>query len=309
MPITPPPSAPTPLRLRIAVAGASGLVGSALVPFLAARGYTVATLNRSGAGGIAWNPELGTIDAAALTGVDAVVHLGGASVAQRWNQTTKRAILASRVASTRLLAETLARLATPPRVLVVASAIGIYGFQDDDAIHDEDSPSGDGFLADVCRQWEAASEPARQAGIRVVQPRIGLVLSARGGALAQMLWPFRCGAGGPIGGGRQWQSWIQLDDLVDVLHHTLMDESLRGPLNAVSPNAVRQADFARALGRVLRRPAIVPLPAFLVNLLFGEMGRTLLLGSCRVAPRRLAAAGFRFRFNDLEAAFRFELGR
>lgn len=297
-------------RLRIAVAGASGLVGSALVPFLNTAGHTVSTFSRrGGVGQIAWDPTRGEIDAKALDGIDAVVHLGGANVAQRWNEATKREILTSRVASTRLLAETLAKSPHPPRTLVVASATGLYGFHNDDVARSEDAPAGDGFLADICQQWEAASEPARQAGIRVVMPRIGLVMSARGGALAKMLTPFRCGVGGPIGGGRQWQSWIQLDDLLDVIHQAIMDERMSGPVNAVAPHAVRQAEFARVLGHVLHRPAIVPLPSFAVSLLFGEMGRTLLLGGVRVAPQKLTDLGFCFRFSDLEAALRFELGR
>jgi uncharacterized protein (TIGR01777 family) len=297
-------------RLRIAVAGASGLVGSALVPFLTTGGHQVLVLSRRGGDGrIAWDPAAGRLDAAALEGVDAVIHLAGEPVARRWSAARKRAILASRVDSTRLLATTLAGLRRPPRALVVASGVGWYGPHDDDGARDESAPAGGDFLAGVCRAWEAAADPARAAGIRTVHARIGLVLSARGGALGAMLPAFRLGAGGPVGGGRQWQSWIQLDDLVDVLHRAVMDPALAGPLNAVAPAAVRQREFAATLGRVLRRPAWAPLPGFAVSLLFGEMGRDLLLGGIRVAPQRLAAAGFAWRFTDLEAALRFELGR
>lgn len=295
--------------LRIAVTGATGLVGSALVPFLIGAGHSVLALSRRGGDGrIEWDPEHGRLDAAALEGVDAVIHLAGSTVAKRWNAARKREILSSRVDSTRLLSTVLASLRRPPRVLVTASGIGWYGPQTDDIARDETAPAGTDFLAEVCRAWEAAADPARAAGIRTVHVRIGMVLSARGGALAAMLPAFRCGVGGPIGGGQQWQSWIHLDDLIAVLHHAVMDHSMSGPLNAVAPGAVRQGEFAATLGRVLRRPAFAPLPGFLVSLLFGEMGRSLLLGGIRAAPTRLTAAGFTHRFADLEAALRCELG-
>ena len=230
----------TTTPLRIAVTGATGLVGSALVPLLTTLGHTVLTLSRSaGPGRILWDPARGQLDAAALDGVDAVIHLAGASVAKRWSAAHKHEILASRVDSTRLLATTLAGLRTPPRVLVVASGIGWYGPHHDDRARTEDDPAGTDFLAEVCRAWETAANPARAAGIRTVHARIGMVLSARGGALTAMLPAFRFGAGGPIGGGRQWQSWIQLEDLIDVLHRAVMDPALSGPLNVVAPDAVR----------------------------------------------------------------------
>jgi uncharacterized protein (TIGR01777 family) len=191
---------------------------------------------------------------------------------------------------------------------VVASGVGWYGPQTDDVAQDETAPAGNDFLAGVCCAWEAAADPARAAGIRTVHARIGMVLSARGGALAAMLPAFRCGLGGPIGGGQQWQSWIHLDDLVDALHHAVMDPTLSGPVNAVAPTAVRQGDFAATLGRVLRRPAFAPMPGFVVSLLFGEMGRSLLLGSIRASSTKLTGAGFVHRFGDLESALRFELG-
>jgi uncharacterized protein (TIGR01777 family) len=294
----------------IAVTGASGFIGSALVAFLSAGGHHVTPLvRRPGGEGIAWDPERGTVDAARLEGLDAVVHLAGESIAAgRWNETRKRRILDSRVLGTRLLAETLARLAKPPRVLVSASAIGFYGDRGDEPLQESSKP-GDGFLARVCQEWEAAVEPAAARGIRVVRPRIGIVLGAAGGALPKMRTPFLLGAGGPIGDGRQWMSWISLDDLLGVLGSAVFDERLRGPINAVAPGAVRNADFAAVLGRVLGRPAFLPLPALAVRALMGEMGRELLLASQLVRPAALEAAGFRFRHADLESALRFELGR
>ena len=302
-------------RLRIAVTGATGLVGSALVPFLIAHGHSVQVISRSsskdsgGEGRITWDPARGQLDAAALEGVDAVIHLAGASVAKRWSAAHKREILVSRVDSTRLLATTLAELRTPPRVLVTASGIGWYGPHTDDDARTESAPAGTDFLAGVCRAWEAAADPARAAGIRIAHARIGMVLSARGGALTAMLPAFRAGVGGPIGGGRQWQSWIHLDDLVAVLHHAVIDPTIAGPLNAVAPSAVRQAEFAATLGRVLHRPAFLPLPGFVVSLMFGEMGRSLLLGGIRASSARLIKDGFVHRFGNLESALQVEVGR
>ena len=298
--------------LTIAITGASGLVGSALAAFLTTGGHRVRTIGRATPGhhaDIRWNPAAGTIDAAAFAGVDAVIHLAGENVAQRWSTASQKRIRDSRVQSTALLARTLAALPTPPPVLVMASGIGAYGTHEDDATRDESSPFGNDFLAGVCREWEAAAEPARTAGIRVVQVRIGMVISAAGGALAKMLPAFRLGAGGPIGGGRQWQSWIHLDDLIDVLHRAVIDKRLRGIVNAVAPQTLRQHEFAAAIGRVIRRPTFAPLPGFVVSLLFGEMGRNLLLSGTRASPATLTALGHRWRFTDLESALRFELGR
>jgi uncharacterized protein len=294
--------------LTIAITGASGLVGSALVPFLTTGGHRVRTIGRSDAD-IRWNPAAGTIDAAALAGVDAVIHLAGENVAQRWNAAAKQRIRDSRVQGTGLIARTLAALPTPPPVLVVASGIGAYGTHSDDVARDESAPFGNDFLAGVCRDWEAAAEPSRAAGIRVVHLRIGMVISAAGGALAKMLPAFRAGAGGPIGNGQQWQSWIHRDDLIDVLHRAVMDQRLRGIVNAVSPQTLRQREFAATIGRVVRRPTFAPLPGFVVSLLFGEMGRSLLLAGTRAAPAALTTLGHRWRFADLESALHFELGR
>lgn len=299
--------------LRIAVTGASGLVGSALVPFLTTGGHHVDPLVRRAprprSCEIPWDPEDPAMDLVALEGADAVVHLAGENLAaRRWSPAFKEAVRASRVAGTANLCAALARLRRPPQTLVCASAIGYYGARGDEALTEE-SPPGSGYLSETCAAWEAACAPARDRGIRVVNLRIGVVLSARGGALARMLPPFRLGLGGPVGGGRQPVSWIALEDLVYLLHRALWDGRLSGPLNAVSPRPVPQGDLAAALGRVLGRPALLPLPAPAVRLLLGEMGQALLLDGARVLPSRLEALGHRFLFDDLEAALRHELGR
>jgi uncharacterized protein len=299
-------------RLRVAMTGASGLVGAQLAAFLTTGGHTVLPLVRRapppGTDEIAWDPERGTIDTARLDGVDAVVHLAGEPLAAaRWTDAHKARVRASRVDGTALLATTLARLARPPRVLVSASAIGIYGDRGDVPL-DETSAPGMGFLPDVCSAWEAATAPAADAGIRVVLARIGVVLAGQGGALATMAPPFRFGLGGVVGDGRQVMSWIALDDLVGALHHLLWTDGVRGPVNATAPEPVTNATFVRTLGGVLHRPTVLPLPTPAVRLLFGEMGETLLLGGARVLPRALLASGFRFLHADLAEALRDELG-
>jgi uncharacterized protein (TIGR01777 family) len=308
--IAQPASAP---RLRVAVTGATGLVGSALVTALLAAGHRVDRVSRRpprpGSTDIQWDPAAGRLDPRALEGVDGVVHLAGESIAAaRWTAAAKARIRDSRVAGTRLVAETLARLDRRPRVLVSASAIGYYGHRGSQALI-EDSPPGVGFLAEVARAWEAAADPARAAGVRVVHPRLGLVLAGQGGALPRMLVPFRLGLGGPIGDGRQYWSWIALADVIRVVELALALESLAGPVNAVAPAPATNREFTRALGRVLARPTPLPLPAPAVRLLMGEMGQALLLDSARVLPRRLERAGFRFRHPDLEGALRAALGR
>ncbi|PTL79374.1 TIGR01777 family oxidoreductase [Vitiosangium sp. GDMCC 1.1324] len=298
-------------QLTVAVSGASGLVGSALVPFLTTGGHRVRRLvrGRPGAGDIAWAPGQGEMDVVALEGVDAVVHLAGAPIAEgRWTPERKALIRRSRVEGTRVLSESLARLARPPRVLVSASAMGFYGSRGDEVLT-ESSASGEGFLADVTREWEAATAPAEQAGIRVVHLRLGVVLSARGGALVKMLPAFEAGAGGRIGDGQQWMSWVSLEDVIGLVHFALFTEALRGPVNAVAPNPVRQEDFARTLGQVLSRPALVPLPAPAVRTLFGEMGEETLLLSSRIRPEVAERAGFSFLHPSLEQALRFTLGK
>lgn len=298
-------------RLHVAITGASGLVGSALVDFLRTGGHRVSRLVRrqAGPGEIHWDPARQEIDAAALEGVDAVVHLAGESIAERWTASKKERVLRSRVDGTDLLARALAGLERKPRVLVSASAMGFYGLSSSDEWLDESSPRGQGFLADVCVAWEQAADPAREAGIRVVHPRIGMVVSSAGGALAQLLPPFLMGAGGPVGSGRQWMSWIQRDDLVYAIHQALWEDHWEGPFNAATPTPVRNATFGRTLGKVLRRPALMPLPAFAIKLVFGEMGEAMLLEGARLRPGKLEEWGFEFTTPDLEEALRVETGR
>jgi hypothetical protein len=300
-------------RLRVVVSGASGLVGSALVPALRAAGHRVDGLSRrpprAGTTDIQWDPAQRRLDPRALERVDAVVHLAGESIAAlRWTTSVKERIRRSRVDGTRLLAGTLAGLERPPRVLISASAVGYYGNRGETPLTEKSAP-GSGFLADVCREWEAAADPARAAGIRVVHPRFGLVLAGQGGALPRIARPFRLGAGGVVGSGRQYWSWIGIDDLVGVIELCLALDALAGPVNAVAPAPATNREFTRALAQVLRRPALVPLPALAVRLVLGEMGRALLLDSARVVPRRLERAGFRFRHPGLEDALRAALAR
>ena len=294
--------------LRIVVTGASGLVGSALVPFLTTGGHQVDVLVRRpsvpGANEITWDPVARQLDPAALEGADAVIHLAGENVgAGRWSGDRKAHIRDSRVNGTTLLAETLARLHRKPRVLISASAVGVYG-DCGDAWVDESTPAGSGFLADVCRVWEASTAAAATAGIRVVQARIGVVLSPTGGALAKMLPPFRAGVGGVVGSGAQYVSWVTLDDVVGALHHLLFADDLRGPVNVTAPRPATNIEFTRTLGQVLRRPTLIPLPAAVVRMAFGEMGEALLLTGASVRPTRLVASGFHFLHPTLPEALR-----
>ncbi|MCO6459254.1 MAG: TIGR01777 family oxidoreductase [Pirellulaceae bacterium] len=297
--------------MRIAITGSTGLVGSALVPFLTTGGHQVQRIVRGkpSDGECQWDPNAGTIDAASLEGVDAVVHLAGENIAGgRWTAARKQRIRDSRVLGTRLLAETLARLRQPPRVLVSASAIGFYGDRGDEQL-DESSAAGSGFLVEVAQQWEQATQPAADAGIRVVNARFGVILSPLGGALKTMLPPFRLGLGGVIGSGQQYMSWIGLDDAVGALHFALMTDQLRGPVNVVAPEPLTNREFTRTLGKVLHRPTIFPVPAPLARLGLGEMADHLLLCSVRVYPRRLQEQAYAFRNPDLEGALRHLLGR
>jgi uncharacterized protein (TIGR01777 family) len=291
--------------MRVIVSGSSGLVGTALCQALARDGDEVTRLVRKpGDPGVNWDPAAGRIDAEALEGHDAVVHLAGESIAEgRWSKAKKARIRSSRVDGTRLLAETLARLDRKPATLVSASAIGYYGDRAGKLLSEFHDP-GEGFLADVCREWEAAARPAADAGIRVVTARIGLVLSAKGGALKKMLTPFRLGVGGRIGGGGQYVSWIHIDDVVGAIRHVLATPALEGPVNVVAPGAVRNKRFTKTLGKVLVRPTILPMPGFAARLVFGEMAEELLLASTRVKPERLEQTRYPFRYPELEDALR-----
>jgi uncharacterized protein (TIGR01777 family) len=295
----------------IAVTGSSGLVGTAVVNLLESGGHLVRRMvrrvPRSADHEIHWDPAAGTIDAAELAAVDAVVHLAGENIAaHRWTDAFKAQLRDSRVRGTQLLCETIAGLSTRPSVLVSASAVGYYGNRGDELLA-ESSPPGRGFLAEVCQQWEAQTQLARDAGVRVVNLRIGVVLSANGGALAEMLTPFKLGVGGPIGSGRQYLSWITIDDLARVIEFAIHTTSLTGPVNAVAPEPVTNREFTKNLGRVLRRPTALPMPAFAARLVFGEMADELLMTSTRVQPRALTVAGFTFQWPQLEPALRHML--
>lgn len=291
----------------VVVTGSSGLIGRALGAALRSAGRSVRMLVRRtprADGEFEWAPEEGRVDPAALEGADAVVHLAGESIADgRWTEARKQRIRDSRVIPTRLLARVLAASPAGPRTLVCASAIGYYGDRGEETLTDDGAP-GDGFLADVCREWEAAADPARDASLRVAHARLGIVLSGADGALARMLLPFRLGLGGRLGSGRQWWSWVALDDAVAALVHLVDHDGPDGGVNVTSPEPVRNADFTRVLGRVLHRPAIAPVPPFAARLALGEMADALLLSSARVVPQALLRSGFAFGYAGLEPALR-----
>ncbi|MDX1968452.1 MAG: TIGR01777 family oxidoreductase [Planctomycetaceae bacterium] len=297
--------------MKILVTGASGLVGTSLSAFLTTGGHEVLRLTRSAprdANDISWNPESGTIDPVRLDGLDAVVHLAGENIAgARWSAAVKQRIRDSRVKGTRMLCEALARLARPPKTLICASAIGFYGNRGEEVLR-EGSPAGTGYLADVCREWEEACAPARSAGIRVVNLRIGVVLSAKGGALQKMLFPFKMGGGGVIGSGKQYWSWVAIDDVVGAIHHCLQHEEISGPVNATAPQPSTNLEFTKILGKVLHRPTVIPMPGFAARIALGEMATDLLLSSARVVPETLERSGYQFRCPSLEGALRHELG-
>jgi uncharacterized protein (TIGR01777 family) len=293
---------------RIVVTGASGLVGKRLCAELQRDGVEVIRAVRRPIGPqpneLSWNPDFNQIESGKLERVDAVVHLAGENISEhRWTDAFKQRIRESRLRGTRLISETIAKLGSKPRTFICASAIGYYGNRGDEQLTESAAP-GDDFLAEVCRDWEAACQPARDAGIRVVNLRIGVVLSAEGGALKKMLTPFKLGLGGKIGSGRQWMSWIALDDLSSVIQFALANERLSGSANAVTPNPVTNAEFTKTLGRVLGRPTVFPMPAFAAKLAFGEMADALLLSSTRVTPQALTQAGYQFSHPDLERALR-----
>jgi uncharacterized protein len=293
---------------RIFVSGVSGPIGSALLPSLEASGASITRLMRptssSGHSGkteaIAWDPAK-PLAPESVSGFDAVIHLAGESIAGRWTAQKKAKIRDSRVVATRYLAQALAQAKDKPRVFVCSSAIGYYGDRGDEVLKEKSAP-GTGFLADVCREWEAATEAASAAGIRTVMIRTGVVLSPSGGALGKMLMPFKMGVGGKIGSGQQWMSWIDVQDMVGAIRHILKTDLLQGPVNLVAPRPVTNSEFTKTLASVLSRPAIFPMPAFAVKLAFGEMGEALLLGSQRVEPSQLVESGYPFRFSELRAS-------
>jgi uncharacterized protein (TIGR01777 family) len=290
--------------MKIAIAGASGLVGAAVSPELEAEGHDIVRLVRNSArtGEIEWHPNQDSIDPGHLEGFDAIINLAGENVSEgRWTDEKKKKIHDSRVHGTHLLSEAIAKLITKPRCFLCASATGIYGDRGDETL-DEQSESGGGFLAGVCREWEKATEPAHRAGVRVVNLRFGPILARAGGMLEKMLTPFKMGLGGKIGSGKQYISWVGLEDSIGAMKLALTDESIRGPLNVVSPTPVTNERFTRALGEVLSRPTVMAMPAFAARLAFGEMADEMLLVSQKVIPKKLQAAGFQFQYSDLDSA-------
>ncbi|HEV2799088.1 MAG TPA: TIGR01777 family oxidoreductase [Pyrinomonadaceae bacterium] len=302
--------------MKIIVTGASGLIGSALVPALKGRGHQVTCLVRTaaharradGVGEVLWNPARGELDTAEIEGHDAAIHLAGDPIAEgRWTDEKKRRIRDSRVQGTTLIATTLAKLKQRPRVLLSASAVGYYGDRGEEVLT-ETSASGTDFLSAVCREWESSTEAARAAGIRVVLLRFGVVLSGRGGALPKMSTPFKLGVGGKLGSGRQYMSWIAIDDAVGAIMHALGQEELAGAVNVVAPRALTNAEFTKALGSALGRPTLFAVPAFAARLAFGEVADAALLASQRAEPARLAATGYAFKYPDIEGALKHALG-
>jgi uncharacterized protein len=304
--------------IPVAVTGSRGLVGSALVPFLTTGGHCVVRLV-TGKGGppyddgtrwVNWDPAA-PLPPGTLDGIDAVIHLAGENVASgRWNAVKKQAIAASRTIPTRNLAEAVAALPADrrPKVFVSASAVGYYGNRGDELLT-EDSPRGEGFFPDVCREWEAATAPARDAGVRTVNLRIGVVLSPKGGALGKQLFAFKAGLGAVLGSGKQWVPWVTIGDVVGAIHHCLMSDAVSGPVNVCAPNPVTNREFAKTLGRVLRRPAFFWLPRLALRAIFGEIADEALLASLRAVPKKLLDTGFAFDHSELPAALRFLLGR
>jgi hypothetical protein len=289
---------------RVLVSGASGFIGSALLPALKNSGAQIVRLSRSGSPAPPHDEQMIPWDLAqplssdAVSGFDAVIHLAGESIVGRWSDEKKKRIRESRVIGTRNLALALAQARRKPQMFICGSAIGYYGDRGDEVLN-ESSSGGQGFLSDVCREWEAAAQPAIDADIQTAHIRTGIVLSDKGGALAKMLTPFKLGVGGRVGSGRQWMSWIDLQDMVGAIHHILKSDLVHGPVNMVAPKPVTNAEFTKTLASVLSRPAIFPMPAFAVKLAFGEMGEALLLGSQRVEPKKLVTSGYPFRFKTL----------
>jgi uncharacterized protein (TIGR01777 family) len=291
--------------MKILISGATGLIGTALIKSLEPQGHEIFRLVRHAPNSqqeVEWSPDRYSIALARIEGFDAVVNLAGESVSEgRWTEEKKRRIRESRVKGTKLLGDALANLAQPPRTFICASATGYYGNRGDEVLT-ETSPPGTDFLAEVCTEWEKSTALATEKGIRVVNARFGIILDANGGALAKMLPPFRLGAGGKLGSGEQWMSWVALDDVIGALEFALKSDSLKGPVNFVAPNPVTNAEFTKTLGKVLARPTLFPVPKFALRLLFGEMAGALLLSSQRVEPSRLQLAGYSFQFPQLRSA-------
>jgi uncharacterized protein (TIGR01777 family) len=299
--------------MKILVSGASGLVGTAFAAAARREGHTVARLVRpggsAGAGDVRWDPMAASVDAAAMEGADAVVHLSGSNIANgRWTPARKAILRGSRIATTRVLVDALAHLRRKPRVLLCASATGYYGDRGDEILTESSDPGTD-FLSLLVRDWEAEAVRAESSGIRTVLLRFGVVLSVRGGALPKMLLPFRFGVGGRFGSGKQWISWITLEDTVEIMRSAIANEQFAGPVNVVAPNPLQNAEFTRIVAKALHRPAIFPAPAFALRAVLGEMADALLLSSQRVKPERLLSMGQQFRFDDFSAALRDILDR
>ena len=300
-------------RKKILVAGSSGLIGTQLVAFLDTGNHDVWKLVRREADSnkkeISWNPSEGKINSNELEGFDIIIHLGGVGIGdKRWSKKRKALIIDSRKDSTILLSDTISQLENKPEAFIVASAIGYYGNRGDEELTEESQP-GKGFLTDTVIQWESYADSARNAGIRVVNTRNGIVLSATGGALGRMLLPWKLGGGGPLAGGKQWMSWISLDDEIYAIHHLMMNNQCEGAYNLTAPNPSRQKTFSKTLGKVLRRPAIAPIPGFTMRILFGELAKPLLIEGQRVLPKRLKESGYEFTHNTLEEALRDSLGK
>ena len=305
-------------RHKVAVSGASGTIGSNLVHYLTTAGHEVKRMVRAAASGrepgedrtiIPWEPGKGILDGGHLEGLDALVHLSGETIMGRWTQAKKQRMRDSRVGTARLLADTLSRLDNPPKVFLCASAVGIYGSAGGDAVMDEDSPAGEGFLGELAREWETASGAAADAGIRVVHLRLGPVVTPLGGMLKSMLPPFKAGVGGPVGSGRQYVSWISLDDALGAIEHCMMTPELEGPVNIAAPEPVTNRELTRALGKTLRRPTLLKVPGMALKAALGEMADESLLGSTRAVPGKLLDSGYEFRHPDIETALRYVLGK
>ncbi len=292
--------------MKVAVTGSSGLIGSSLLSFLLKKNVTISKILRENPkdDDISWKPEDGDWDSAFTDGVDGFVHLAGENIASgRWTKVKKERIRSSRVEGTKQLCKHILKLPTPPSVFVCASAIGFYGDRGMEFLN-ENSPRGSGFLPDVCVDWEEATDPISKAGIRVVNVRFGVVLSKDGGALAKMLTPFKMGMGGKVGSGKQYMSWVAIDDVTGAIYHSLTTDTLKGPVNVTAPNPVTNKEFTNTLGKVLNRLTVMPMPAFVARLAFGEMANDLLLASTKVAPKKLLESGYSFQYTELENAIK-----